>query len=178
MPADAPLPDALRATRRVALAGGLVGGVAVLAAGCDALADRDPEPGSSASTGTTPEPSETPVEDPDTALVEDVRTDIAATAAVVTGAGRGRPKVARTLRGFDRLHRSHLDELPDGDADAPRTPVRGTDAAALSRVRGAESRLQRRLAEAAVAADSGSLASLLASMSAAVAQELARELAP
>lgn len=160
----------LRPSRR----GALVGGAALLATtGCELVGDRpgaDPSPsGSPGATG----PDASPDADPDESLVDEVRAEIAATAAVVRAAGRGRPSVSRRVRGYRRLHDRHLAALPGEPGRVRRVRVTGGDAEALGRVTTAENRLQRRLADAAVAAESGPLAALLASMSAAVAQLLA-----
>lgn len=170
-----PAPHRLLLTRRRALAGGLVGGLVGLAAsGCDAVTGpSDPAP-TDRRTGRS-EPAPSAAEDPDEELVADVRRRIAGTAAVVTGAARGRPALARELRDLARLHRRHLDALPGDTASSRRVPVSGADAARRRRVRNAETRLQRQLADAAVEARSGPLAALLASMSAAVAQQLAAD---
>jgi len=162
----------LRTTRRSALAGGLV---LLATTGCELATDRPGAgPTTGSPTGRTPgSTTSDPAEDPDAALVEEVRTEIAGIAALVVAAGRGRPAVRRRLRGYRRLHDRHLGALPGDPGRARRERVSGPDAVVLRRVAAGESRLQRRLADAAVAAESGPLASLLASMSAAVAQQLA-----
>ena len=158
----------LRATRRTALLGG-----AVLVAGtaCDLQVDEAPAPTPSA--GGSGRAAADPTADPDTALVARARDDIVAALAVVDGAGRGRPGLARGLRELGRLHDRHLEALPGDRTRSRRVRIAGDQAATTVRVRAAETQLQRRLAEAAAAAESGALASLLASMSAAVAQRLA-----
>lgn len=144
--------------RRTALGATLVGLVTV--GGCD-LDDLDPR--------TEPDPAapttSAPPEDADADLVEAVVTDLSVAlgaASALRGADRA------TGRAFARLHRRHLTEL---DADDAATSTGGPDR--LAAVLRTERRLQRRLTEAAVAAESGELAAVLASMSAAVAQLLA-----
>lgn len=140
-----------RLHRRAAVAGGLGAGLAGLAAltGCD--------------DGDNPGPSGTPTPDPDTVLVEGVRTRIGRAQRVATAAGL--PRLAA-------LHRAHLAAL-DGE---PPTGGRRTHPTPAD-VRRVETRLQQHLVEAAASAESGALARLLASMSAAVAQRLAAGLA-
>lgn len=160
----------LRPTRR----GALVGGAVLLATtGCELVGGQSgTDPARSDSPGTTGSGA-SPDADPDESLVDEVRTEIAATAAVVLAAGRGRPSVSRRVGDYRRLHDRHLAALPGETGRVRRVQVAGDEAGALGRVTAAENRLQRRLADAAVAAESGPLAALLASMSAAVAQLLA-----
>ncbi len=144
--------------RRTTLGAALVGLVAV--GGCD-LEDLDPRSEPAPVTPTT----SAPPEDADVDLVEAVVTDLSAAlgaASALRGADRA------TGRAFTRLHRRHLTEL---DAADEVITAGGPDR--LAAVLRTERRLQRRLAEAAVAAESGELAAVLASMSAAVAQLLA-----
>lgn len=151
----------VRATRRATL-GGLV---ATVVAGCDV----SPAPDEPAPAGSAPPSARS---DPDATLVESVVEDVAGVLALVTGASRSRRSLRPRLSPWRRLHTAHLIALeasPRSDASRPR----GDAAALLARVRREETALQRRLAEAAVAARSGALASLLASMSAAVGQQLA-----
>lgn len=166
---DQPSP---RTTRRRVLATSLaVGSVAVGGAGCDLSAGSDEESPTPPTTGPGTVAATDP--SPDQELLVDVADAIAATAAVVAGARRGRPELRRSLREAARLHRVHLAELSADTTPAERVRVPGDDGRALQEVRSAERRLQRRLADASVAAQSGPLAALLASMSAAVAQQLA-----
>lgn len=161
----APLP--LRTTRR----GALIGGLAVLAtSGCDALTSDPPDgtgpvPSPSAPTATTPD-------DPDKALVADVRADLVSASLLVTSSLAARPGLRPELAPFGTLHARHLQALDD-HRPSGREPVRGDAARVLADVRVREERLERSLASAALAAQSGPLAALLASMSAAVAQQLA-----
>ncbi|WP_249423747.1 hypothetical protein [Nocardioides coralli] len=162
-------------SRRAALTG-VVFGLAV--AGCDLQARETPPTGTPtavAPTGTPGSEAAAP-EDPDEALVESVRADIAAALALVT-AGAGRPALRAELGDWRRLHRLHLDAVPGEDAgedagEQQATAV-GSVAQVRRRVRREEARLQRTLADAALAAESGPLAALLASMSAGIAQLLA-----
>lgn len=154
-----------RATRRGVL-GGLLAGLS--AAGCDATTS-----GTKPVAPTSGTPATDPPEDPDRALVDDVRRQVGEVAALVRATVDRRPGLAAELRGLDRLHRRHLAALP-GAGQPPTSPRAHGGAVELrSRVRAREASLQRSLADAAVAARSGPLAALLASMSAAVAQQLA-----
>lgn len=157
----------LRTTRRSALAGTL----AVLTmTGCDAVTPAplaDSGPGNNRSEPTTDTPA-----DPDEALVDEVRADLAGASALVTSALGARPRLRSELAPFGALHARHLRAL-DGDRPRGRTPVPGDAAAVRTGVRAREVRLQASLASAALAAQSGPLAALFASMSAAVAQQLA-----
>lgn len=160
----------LRPTRRAALVGGAV---LLATTGCDLVGDRpgtDPDPSDSPGTSGS---DASPDADPDESLVDEVRAEIATAAAVVLAAGRGRPSVSRRVGDYRRLHDRHLAALPGETGRVRRVRVAGDDAQALRRVTTAENLLQRRLADASVAAESGPLAALLASMSAAVAQLLA-----
>ena len=153
-------------TRRTTLAGVAAG---LTVSGCDLAAPRERRPGrGSRPTGPAPD-------DPDEVLVAGVRTDLAEALDWVRAAARGRPGLAVELDGFRRLHVAHLAALPGDPAggSGPGPRVRGAVGAVRSTLLQREARLRGRLAEAAVAADSGALAALLASMSAAVAQRLA-----
>lgn len=158
-------------SRRLLL-GGVVTGLSL--SGCD-LVDSEPEaettrtPGS----GSGSAAAETPAEDPDTALVEQVHQDIDRMLQVVVAAVTARPRLRGELGAFRRLHREHLAALPAEGGSARKPRVAGGADAVRARVLTDEERLRARLADAAVASKSGALASLLASMSAAVAQQLA-----
>lgn len=102
-----------------------------------------------------------------------VRTDLTDALAWVRSAAEGRPGLAAELDGFRRLHAAHLAALPGDTEPTARPRVRGGPRPVRAELRQREARLQRALADAAVAAGSGALAALLASMSAAVAQRLA-----
>lgn len=157
----------LRATRRGALVGTLM---ALTATGCDAITRDDASPTGPVSpsrSGTLEDPGS----DPDEALVEGLRADLAAASVLVSSVLRARPGLAAELAGFGTLHTRHLRAL-EGPRPRGRAPVRGNAAAVRKTVRARETRLQASLATAAVAAESGQLAALLASMSAAVAQQL------
>ncbi|MCW2768074.1 MAG: hypothetical protein JWO11_4033 [Nocardioides sp.] len=166
MPAPPPTTTTRAATRRAVL-GGTLAGLAALSA-CD-LNDLDPrkdaDPASAATTGA-------PV-DADQDLVDEVVTELVRIAALV-GAVRARfPRLRRPMAPLLALHAAHLGAL-GGDVPEPAAAAgQTTAAAALRDIRTQESRLQRRLADWSVAAESGTLARLLASMSAAVAQQLA-----
>ena len=130
--------------RRSALALAALGATAV--AGCD---DGGSEPAAGPS----------PTVDPDTALVDEVVTELIRAERVATAGGRLE---------LASLHRAHLEAL-DGRVPAG-SPARPVSAAVVRR---REQHLQAHLVDAAMAAESGALARLLASMSAAVAQRLA-----
>lgn len=168
------MPDSppLRTTRRRVLAATAALGVAVVGtSGCEVVAPADDPV--DADPGTTPSPTATPEEDADEELVARVVAEVSDALAVVEAAGRGRPPLKRSLQDLARTHRAHLAELADSPTRSRRARVGGDDAAALRRVRIVEQRLQGRLGEAAVDAQSGPLAALLASMAAAIAQQLA-----
>lgn len=153
------MPSALLpVTRRTATGAVAVGLLAV--AGCD-LGDLDPR---SAPEPAGDTPSAPPV-DADTTLVAGVVTDLAVMLGETTGAAGG---VRRRFRRLARLHQQHLEELEPGTTATP-----GDGPLSATTLLRHEERLQRRLATAAVAAESGELARILASMSAAVAQQLA-----
>jgi hypothetical protein len=154
----------LSATRRTTLAGALGG--ALLVAGCDA-----DEPGSAPSpsaAATTPTP-----DDPDVALVDEVVAELDSLIALTEAAAAARPGIGRWPRALATLHRAHRDVLTDDETEAAPPPSRGSAAAVLRQVTARERTAQERLADWAVAAESGPLARLLASMSAAIAQQLA-----
>lgn len=155
-----PVP-APRTTRRTTL-GGVLAAVTVLA-GCD-LDPRDPD--------SSPEPS-ADSDDPDAGLVEEVAVDIVATRRLVESLQRRHGSLRRPLGELVRVHDAHLAALGSSRRSGRAAPRSGSEADALSLVRARELRLQRLLADHAVAARSGRLARLLASMSAAIAQQLA-----
>ena len=150
-----------RTTRRTTL-GGVLAAATVLA-GCD-LDPRDP--------GSSPESSPDP-DDPDAGLVDDVAADILATRRLVESLWRRPGSLRRPLGELVRVHDAHLAALESSRRPGRTAPRSGSEADALSLVRARELRLQRLLADHAVAARSGRLARLLASMSAAIAQQLA-----
>ena len=155
---------ATRATRR-----GVLGGLALglTAAGCEVGAPREePDPPATGS-----EAAEAPPADPDAQLVRRVVDDMAGALALVAGASRARRPLASDLAPWRDLHAAHLEALDATDRVRP-VRVGGPVAALRARVRRQETTLQRHLADAAVAAESGPLASLLGTMSAAVAQQL------
>ena len=152
----------LCATRRGAV-GGLLAGIAATGCNAEARRERPPERAPAA---------DEPAADPDVALVEAVVADVTELAGVVAGAVRARRALGAELAPWRRLHAAHLAAL-ESDADVRAERVRGSAAQLRSLVRRREAALQRRPADGAVVARSGSLASLLATMSAAVAQQLA-----
>lgn len=158
-------------TRRGALGGAL--GLVVLTA-CDVDDLRPPEDGASPVPSPAPGATETPEPDADTVLAESAAYDIASTLVLVDSARRAFPRLRRDLQSFARMHRAHLAVLEAPDDRSIPAPDRGdTPIEARERVRTAEQALQRTLADAAVAAQSGALARLLASTSASVSQHLA-----
>jgi hypothetical protein len=112
-------------------------------------------------------------EDPDSALVALVVRDLSLAHARVRADRRAHPPLADRLRRFERLHARHAAELgglaPVRSSEVDAEPRRGRVVAGLAI---AETRLQQRLADHAVAAGSGALALLVAQMAAAVSQEL------
>lgn len=160
-----------RASRR-----GVLGGLAVAAtaAGCDlgtGTSEPSADPAPSTRTSSAPEPAA----DPDEELVRRVVDDLAGALAVVAGAARSGRPLARELAPWRTLHAAHLEALEAPARVRPARGVTGRPPALRTRVRREETGLQRRLAAASVAAESGALAALLATMSAAVAQQLAAD---
>jgi len=138
----------------VALGVGLVG---LTAAGCD---DSD---------GAGPgQPTQPPV-DADSALVNRIAGALLETAATARTIGAAVPALADVGDRLSRLHTRHARELGDTDDPAP-SQVNGSRAVLQRRLWRAEQRLQERLVQATLDAESGALAQLLASMAAAVAQ--------
>ena len=128
----------------------VLGAAALAVSGCDNNDTPDPADA----------PSSTPEADPDAELVDAVLVDLGIAEELATSAG---------LPDLAAMHRAHIDAL-EGDPPLDPTTRRRSARAAVP---GTEQRLQRRLAAAAVAAESGPLARLFASMSAAVSQRLA-----
>ena len=156
-------------SRRGLLVGGL-GGLAVLATGCDGVDDvlgGDETPGTTGAVTPT-----APSADADSALVQETAPAIAATGALAAAVSAAVPALTRAGRRLSRLHDAHARELGwSGTAQQP--SVTGGRAAVLRRLLNAEERLQEQLAAAALEAESGALAQVLASMAAAVAQQRA-----
>ncbi|HYH35352.1 MAG TPA: cell division protein FtsK, partial [Nocardioides sp.] len=92
---------------------------------------------------------------------------------LVTAAARAHRSLRAALLPWQRMHAAHLAALEATPADGAGVRARGAASALSARVRREETGLQRRLTDAAAAARSGPVASLLATMSAAVAQQLA-----
>ena len=159
-----------RATRRGVL-GGLVLGLT--AAGCD-VGSPTGETDRSVRGPDAAEP--TPADDPDAQLVRRVVDDLTGALALVGGVARARRPLAPEVAPWRDLHTAHLEALDAADRVRP-VRVGGSVPALRARVRREETALERRLADAAVAARSGPLASLLGTMSAAVAQQLAADAA-
>lgn len=160
---------ATRASRRGVLGGILLG---VTATACELDPPRD-DPADAAPTATEGTPG--PVVDHDTRLVRQAVAAHGAALAVVSGIASARPPLARTVAPWRDLHLAHLEALEALEARVrvPPQRQRGSATALRTRLRRQEEGLQRELADASVAAESGALASLLATMSAAVAQQLA-----
>jgi len=114
------------------------------------------------------DPTTGPPEDADADLVAAVLVRIGEALAVVRTARGATASLGRELLPLIDLHQAHLGAL---DAEPDRASRDGTGD--LRSVLRAETALQRDLVEAAVRAESGTLAKLFASMSAAVAQQLA-----
>ena len=148
------------ATRRAAIALGAAGLLAV--AGCDG---DDEQPAG----GRTPAAHA----DPDRELVDSVLADLAAVTGLVSRVGSRFATLADEMSDLRRMHNAHIRALDGSPAKGrPAGRVPATASAARTLVRRRELSLQRRLVEAAVSAESGTLARLLASMSAAVSQRL------
>lgn len=172
------LPRSPVVSRRVLL-GGSVGAALVGAAGCDTLdpTSADPTftptttPRGGAATATPTEPADDPAADDDTALVAEVASAIALAHRTAKANARLHPQLAGALRPFERLHRTHGDELGGLPATDGRVAARGESRQqVLARIDRREAELQRVLVGAATAAGSGALARTFASMAAGVAQ--------
>ena len=159
---------AARATRRGVVGGLLLG---VTATSCELDPPRDdpatsgPGPTDASSAGT---------DDPDARLVRQVVAALGTALAVADGIARTRPPLTREVAPWRQLHRAHLEALEGRGRVRPQR-LRGSATDLRARLRRQEAGLQRLLADAALAARSGALASLLATMSAAVAQQLAAD---
>lgn len=149
-------------TRRTAILGAVVGVVGV--AGCEVDG-----PGRRPSrAGRTP-----PATDPDTVLLEAATRELEELEALVAAATRRAPGAAADLAGLAVLHRAHRAVLPAGETQRRRVRLVGSPQSVVRQVVARERTAGERLADWAVAAQSGALARLLASMSAAIAQRLA-----
>ena len=156
------------ASRRAVLAGGAGIGAAALAAaatGCG-LARGD----GTTTTGAV-DPT-APAVDADSDLVETVAEHLATTLALAGAVGAAHRGLRPLSRRLAALHRAHLEQLGRSD-DGRGDTVRGSSAAARTRLLRAEEQLQQRLVRAALDAESGALAQVFASMAAAVAQQRA-----
>ena len=160
---------AARASRRGILGGVLVG---LTATGCELDPPRDEPAGS----GATPGSEDDAPDDPDSQLVRRVVDDLTSALALAGGIARAHRPLAAAVAPWRELHAAHLEALEEDGRARPQR-VAGPPPALRDRLRREETALQRRLAEAAVSARSGALASLLATMSAAVAQQLAADAA-
>lgn len=161
---------AARATRR-GIVGGLLLGLTTTACELDPPRKGPSDPGVT--------PADDPpagADDPDSRLVPQVVAGLAAALAVTTGAARARPSLVRETAPWIELHLGHLEALEGNDQVRPQR-LRGSIPDLRTRLRRQEAGLQRQLADAALSAESGALASLLATMSAAVAQQLAADAA-
>lgn len=148
--------------RRLLLASGL--GVVGLAAGCDLLDAADPSPSPTGS-------PTTPASD-DEVLRHEVTVAMAETAALGTATAERFGRLRSLVEGFVELHGTHGAML-GGLPEVTPPQVAGRRARARRVFLATEERLQQRLVEAAVAADSGALAQALAAMAAGVSQRRA-----
>ena len=120
-----------------------------------------------------PSASAAPAADPDAALVEAVIAELDELVALVTAAAAARPGLAPGLAAYAALHQAHRSTLPDREGEPARPRISGSAGEVADRVRRREGQARRRLADWALAAESGALARLLASMSAGIAAQLA-----
>ena len=148
-----PLQPGPATTRRTTLG---AAGLALLATGCGA------------SDGTRDD-----VDDPDRGVVDEAVLLAATALASARATGRRHPSLAGRVQPLVALHRAHLAALPEPSAAAVPAEPGGRPAAALARLTDLEGDTWRRLADLAVAAESGPLARLLASMAAGIAAHLA-----
>ena len=188
MPVRSHLRATAVASRRTALGCGILALTAV--SGCDLALDGE-SPGEpvgatteAPSDGRDPQATATASGDPDTVLVDEVLAELGTMVDLVTGAAVSSPRLRVPLTALRELHLAHAAALQT-DPDSPTATPSPTDTpsalsggagATRARVTSRERRLQRRLADWSVAADSGTLARLLASMSAAVAQHVVHHL--
>ncbi len=171
-PPVAPPPAPVSTTRRGLLLCGA--GAGLLLAGCSADDGPAPAPGRSLSPATTGGPDGADETTDDADLVGQAREALAAAAALVAASRRSVPALRVPLAPLLALHEAHAEALGQ-PLDLPRPAPRPAPAdPLLGLVRDREEQLQARLADLALAADSGALARLLASMSAGLAQRLVR----
>ena len=169
MPDPSPRRATAVATRRTALGCGVLALTTV--SGCDLGRTGGP------ADGPVPTAAATSTEDPDTALLEEILTELDSMVALVTESTAGSRKLRTPLVALRDLHLAHAAALGADLPDSAPTPAPGEGSGSTrSRVVTRERRLQRRLADWSVAAESGTLARLLASMSAAVAQHVVHHL--
>lgn len=163
------MPESPSHLTRRALVAGALGGLALAAAGCEAVDEvfgSEDDPGVSGSVTPT-----APAADADSALVETTVAAITAAAAVASGTARVRGMGGIGGR-LARLHVAHAELLGwSGSVDPVR--VASSRRSALHRLLGSEEGLQALLLQNARSAESGSLAQTFASMAAAVAQQRA-----
>jgi hypothetical protein len=155
-----------RASRRAVLGSGAVAGVGLLAVvtGCGTDDSRRTGP-------TSVEPS-APAVDADSDLVTRVVAQVTSALALAKATGAAFPALRPLTGPFVALHRAHLDELGKS-ADGGKRHVGGAADTGRERLLRAETELQGRLVDAALAAESGALAQVFASMAAALAQRRA-----
>lgn len=157
-----PHPTGSATTRRTAIVGAVAGLLVLI--GCE---------GDGSGRRSSPVPRTAASADPDSALLEVVGRELDELVALVAAASRRAPGAAADLAGLAALHRAHRAVLPAGEPTRHRARLAGPPRAVVRQVVARERRARDRLADWAVAAQSGALARLLASMSAAVSQELA-----
>ncbi|NYD42368.1 hypothetical protein [Nocardioides panaciterrulae] len=152
---------------RRTLAAGLVLGVAA-ASGCDAHRG-----------GTAAAPGVSATPDPDLALVDRVTGQLTELLGQVNALEARFPSLRSRLRPWRELHTAHLQALdapaPVDGGGAPGDATARTPAAAWHELTRHEQLGRRHLADASVAAASGSLARVLAAMAAGAAQRLAAD---
>lgn len=151
-------------TRRTAWSGLL--GTAATLTGCELVDSVDPAPASPSD-----EPEAAP--DGDSDLVDAALEEVRAVRRLVAGVSADHPRLRRDLAELSRMHEAHGEALGSQNGFGREAPATRDADAALALLRRRHLAHQRRLADHAVAAQSGRLARLLASMSAAVAQQLA-----
>jgi hypothetical protein len=157
--------------RRTAVAGGL-GGLVVLATGCDPGEDLAPPQADPSASSVPPSPEGSDQQTLDETLVHDVAAELLAAIGVLSEARRFvplRPVVTPLLR----AHRAHVRVLEVDGTVRTTSEVPASSAVALQQIRRSERQLRDGLTDAAGRAESGALARLLASMAASVTQHLA-----
>ncbi|WP_345268648.1 hypothetical protein [Nocardioides nanhaiensis] len=158
-----------RVGRRAALTAGAGGGLVLVLGACTADGEDTGPSGPGVLRPTAPPVSA------DTTLATEVARAIGDTDALLAAVVTAYPALRPRLVPLRRTHAAHLRVLDELELSAPGTPraPQGGRRVALRATLRREQVLQRELDRACLAAESGSLATLLGAMSAALGQRLA-----